>query len=186
MPVTDLSPALLTRSWLQQTRSVWRSALDAILPSEGKFSDILLLADAIADPTRPGLSEEIHRLNTFDDGNCRTNQLYFFYMVGGSPSGSVVTSSTNLPTSSGSNAPGSTATSNPYIDYGRPDDQCNPTVGLLGCFNANDQLIGCYNPLTATCFMGGHICPKPTLSCGAACYDPAIYACNAGQLVFIG
>lgn len=73
-------------------------------------------------------------------------------------------------------------------DVGKPDPTCGPV--LNGCHNNNGNLIGCYDPSTATCFIGGSLCPKPLLACinlssptqGAPCYDTNTYSCNNGNL----
>jgi hypothetical protein len=197
LPVTDISTALLTKSWLAETRSVWRGALNAILPTQGKFADILLLADAIEDATRPGLAEEIHGLTVFDDGNCRTNQLYIFYMVGGSPVGVVPPPQTTTPspggTTTSSGGGGSTMVTCNGVQYregecGQYDPMCPQDSEHKGCYvNCNSTNHGgCYRTPSQSCFSNGVICNKPYWFCGGACYDITIYSCINNTLYPIG
>lgn len=103
-------------------------------------------------------------------------------MVGGSPSDATGTAA---PTSATS-APTGGTTGSGGGDQGIVTPLCNQSVGELGCFNSQNALTGCYMPNVATCYAGGYICPKPYVSCLAACYDPSVYGCSNGQLVLVG
>ncbi len=81
LPFTDITQSYMDRDWLQKTKPVWNavtaSAVDA-------WKGFLLLADAIIEPSQPGLSEKIHALRSYDNGNSRSNTLLFYYMLSGS------------------------------------------------------------------------------------------------------
>jgi hypothetical protein len=189
LPFNDISYQYLDKEWLTETRSIWAPAIDRGNIEEG-WKGFLLLADAIVNPNRNGLSQQIHGLKSYDNGNSRTNTLYFYYMIGGSHvSDGDVNPITPVPSD------GSTATpinQNYFQDIGKPTPLCGMVD--LGCYNNVGNLIGCYNPSTTACYLGGNLCTKPLLPCinpsnvvqGVACYDKSQYNCENGNLIFIG
>lgn len=202
LPFTEITPSYLDRQWLTETRPVWSVPIDSAKIEEG-WKGFLLLSDSIVDPKRNGLATQINSLKSFDNGNTRTNTLYFYYMIGGSISNIITNSSsfTTTTTTTPSSIVGSTSSSSICIgancgdsltQEGKPDSNCG--IGLLGCIDFSGTLSGCYNPLTGDCFIGGNICPKPSKACynpsdpksGAPCYDPSLYDCKNGNLIFIG
>ena len=207
LPYNDITQRFLDKDWLRETKPIWGVPLDSAATSE-EWRGILLLADALVDPLQYGLSTKIHSLQLYDNGNSRTNTLYFYYMVGGTPTesgGGVVTTAavttvTGPVTGTGTTNPAGGSTKPPsecndiscVVDQGKPTDLC--AVLQLGCFSVQGAFTGCYEPGIATCFVGGSICPKPMLACvnwsspqtGAACFNPSSYKCSDGNLVFIG
>lgn len=193
LPFNDITQQYLDSNWLKESRPEWSKGLQSSAIEEG-WKGFLLLADALVDPNQYGLSQNIHNLKSYDNGNSRTNTLYFYYLVGGSPSNGTLITTTN-PTGITSSSTGCTGIGciNNLVDNGKPDPNCGS--GLLGCHSLLGSLVGCYNPLTHGCYIGGNICIKPQLPCinlagaltpGAACYDPSMYGCTNGQLFFLG
>ena len=197
LPFNDITQQYLDKEWLTQTRSNWAPAIDRGNIEEG-WKGFLLLADAVVNPNRNGISQQIHSLKSYDNGNSRTNTLYFYYMIGGShvssgggdpitpgPDGSTATPTTTSPT-------GPTCNENYCQDIGKPTPLCGNVD--LGCYNTGGNLIGCYNPSSTGCYLGGNLCPKPLLPCinpsnvvqGVPCYDKSQYKCENGNLIFIG
>ena len=74
LPFNDITTKHLDRDWLSQTRSIWSKPINTDEIEEG-WKGILLLADSIVDSNRNGLSEQIHNLKDYDNGNTRTNTL---------------------------------------------------------------------------------------------------------------
>lgn len=192
LPFTEITPSYLSKEWLSETRPVWSKALTSSSIEE-EWKGFMLMADAIVDPNRSGLSNEIHKLSVYDNGNTQTNTLYFYYFVGGSPSGDsgqvtgISSSSTTTTTKSTTICSGFGCESE-FVDVGKPDPNCGSN--LYGCHNLAGNLVGCYDPQTTTCFFGGNMCDKPLKACinilsisqGVPCYDPNFYKCVNGNL----
>jgi hypothetical protein len=194
LPFNGITQLYLDKEWLTQTRSIWAPSIDSGNIEEG-WKGFLLLADAIVNPNRNGISKQIHNLRLYDNGNSRTNTLYFYYMVGGShvsndedgvdSNGSTQTPTTQSPT-------GSICDINYCQDIGKPTPLCGPVD--LGCYNIGGNLVGCYNPSNMGCYLGGNMCVKPLLPCinpsnivqGVPCYDKSQYKCENGNLILIG
>lgn len=193
LPYTDITQSYMDPVWLRHSKAIWSAAISSATDSWKCF---LLLADAIIDPNQPGLSDKIHGLKSFDNGNSKTNTLYFYYMLSGSTSTPPPTVSTIEPlTTPGPTQPTTKpmtqapVTADPNSDdAGIPHSSCSSVH--LGCVAPSGKLMGCYNPSTATCFPGGNICGKGYEACfnpsnpqpGAACFSPAIYSCTNGHL----
>ena len=201
LPYNDITEQILDRQWLSDTRSIWAAPLSNAATTE-EWKGFLLLADAMVDATQSGLSTQIHSLQLFDNGNSKTNTLYFYYLIGGTPTesgGGLTTSVTNPVTVSGQTTttapvtnPGGCNDISCITDLGKPSELC--AVLQLGCFSTSGTFTGCYEPGIATCFIGGSICPKPLLACvnlsnpqtGAACFNSSLYKCENGNLIYIG
>ncbi|RMZ93126.1 glycoside hydrolase family 81, partial [Brachionus plicatilis] len=160
LPFTEITPSHLKKDWLTETRPIWSKSLSSGSIEEG-WKGFMLMADAIVDPNRPGLSNDIHGLTGYDNGNTRTNTLFFYYFVGGSPgggSGQVTGTSTSFTQSSSSSTTTKSTTTIcsgfgcELVDNGKPDPSCGSS--LYGCHNLAGTLVGCYDPQTATCFFG--------------------------------
>lgn len=194
LPFNAITTQHLDKDWLKETRSIWSAPINNAATEEG-WRGFLLLADAIVDPNRAGISSQIHGLVDYDNGNTRTNTLYFYYSVGGTVPGGqpeITTQPSGGTTSTASTITTGCTGAGCTTDFGKPDPACAPTQ--LGCHSLSGSLVGCYEIANSQCFYGGSICPKPLKACvnptspapGAACYDPALYNCLNGNLVFIG
>ncbi len=194
LPYNMITEAYLDSNWLAKTKNVWGAVVDSAVDSWKCF---LLLADALINPNQTGLSEKIHNLKTYDNGNSKTNTLFFYYMIGGQPSES--TGTTVSPITGQTTKPASFTTipvTNPVTspcsgadcDAGVVTPLCGS--GLKGCFRTDGRLQGCYDSTVAACFAGGNICGKPFVACvdmnnlqvGAACYNTSQYQCVNGDL----
>lgn len=187
LPFTDITQSYMDPVWLRHSKAVWSAAINSATDSWKCF---LLLADAIVDPSQPGLSDKIHRLKSFDNGNSKTNTLYFYYMLSGSTDSTLPPNVSTIEplTTPGPTQPTTKPTTKAPVtadpnsdDAGVPHPSCSSVH--LGCVASNGKLMGCYNPSTATCFPGGSICAKGYVACydpkdpqpHAACFLPAIY-----------
>ncbi len=194
LPYNMITEAYLDRNWLLKTKNVWGAVIDKAADAWKCF---LLLADALINPNQNGLSEKIHNLKYYDNGNSKTNTLFFYYMIGGLPLGSpgpTVAPITDKPVVITTNPVTNSVTnscSGDGCDSGVVTSLCGS--GLKGCFRTDGKLQGCYNPAISSCFTGGNICTKPFLACvdlnnikvGAACYSTAQYKCIDGILYSI-
>lgn len=193
LPYTDITQSYMDPVWLKHSKAIWSAAISSATDSWKCF---LLLADAIIDPNQPGLSDKIHGLKSFDNGNSKTNTLYFYYMLSSSTSTPPPNVSTIEPlTTPGPTQPTTKPTTQAPVtadpntnDAGVPHSSCSSVH--LGCVAPSGKLMGCYNPSQASCFPGGNICGKGYEACfnpsnpqpGAACFSPAIYSCTNGHL----
>lgn len=148
LPFNDITLRFLDPSWLRETKPKWGVALENAATTE-EWRGFLLLADAIIDPLAPGLSTKIHNLKNFDNGNSKTNTLYFYYMAGGTPSESGITyptsnpASTTTPSVTGSSiSPSECNDISCVTDLGKPSEFC--AVLQNGCFTTSNTFTGCY------------------------------------------
>ena len=75
-PFTRMSEELLPRAWIAQTYPLVSAALTRSDPSMGEgWRGLVHMAHAIVDPAAAWT--EVSALKTFDDGNTRTNALYW-------------------------------------------------------------------------------------------------------------
>lgn len=149
LPYNDITLQFLDKNWLRETKPKWGVALENSATTE-EWKGLLLLADAIVDPLQYGLSTKIHNLVNFDNGNSKTNTLYFYYMAGGTTSetGNPVTNPTTNPSSGSSTMvtsipPGDCNDISCIIDQGVPSPS-NCAVLQLGCFSVSGSFTGCY------------------------------------------
>ena len=145
LPYNDMTLQLLDKNWLRETKPKWGVALDNSETTE-EWRGLLLLADAAMDPLQYGLSTKIHSLTKFDNGNSKTNTLYFYYMAGGSPT--ETNPVTNPVTVTGQTVI-TTIPSGDCNDISCIVDQGIPSpsycaVLQLGCFTISGTFIGCY------------------------------------------
>ncbi len=149
LPYNDITLQFLDKNWLRETKPKWGVALDNSATTE-EWRGLLLLADAIIDPLQYGLSTKIHNLNNYDNGNSKTNTLYFYYMAGGTPTESGVTNPTTIGTGTYPVTSPNVATTpsgncndiSCITDQGVPSNLC--AVLQLGCFTVTGTFTGCY------------------------------------------
>jgi endo-1,3(4)-beta-glucanase len=76
VPFTPMSEELLPRAWMEQSYPLVGAALQRSEPSMGEsWRGLVHMAHAIVDPAAAWA--EVSALQTFDDGNSRTNALYW-------------------------------------------------------------------------------------------------------------
>jgi len=198
IPYIPVSEDLLDPAWIRESYNVFRSAYTSGA-SQGWLG---LLYSAQATFDLAGATPRILGLTGFDDGNTKTNTLYWLFTrpngqpkrsnpfadidapgVTPAPTPSPTPSPTPAPTPSPTPAPTPSPTPAPTPSPTPPstDTKCQNVrcgAGLSCCGGA------CYPPTSYTC-TNGVLCPTGTRACGKACYNPSIYKCCDGTRLVV-